>query len=144
MKIAVKEVTKDLVIEETEVKYVTDCVRKYIGKENYPQRVRLYSDTQGDLSLCVDDEGLLKDLPINFLLPMPHTPWPIQKMVGNVVFVRTKPVDPFREIYDFEITDLTAKDILYIKFLLQKEMQDKLHSNFKDYGKGQAIIHVLK
>lgn len=139
MRIAVKEVGKDLVILDTKQKYITNCAKDYIGQDEYPERVHLGPQ----LDICVNEDGLRQELPVNFLLETTSAYWPIQKMVGTVVFVRTKPVDPCREIYDYEVDDLTDQDIEHIRFLISEETQARLNSRFQDYGKGAFVIKSL-
>lgn len=105
------------------------------------------SDKTGSLFCLVDEEGLPKKLPINFLMETNLSNFPIQKMVGTVVFMRVKPLgyDP----YDYEIDTLTPKDVEQIRFTLDFKYQTKLKERFVDYGKGFVNIeeideHMLK
>lgn len=139
MRIAVKEVGKDLVILDTKQKYITNCAKDYIGQDEYPERVHLGPQ----LGIYVNEDGLRKELPVNFLLETTSPYWPIQKMVGTVVFVRTKPVDPWKEIYDYEVDDLTNWDIERIRHLISEDTQTRLNSRFEDYGKGAMVIKSL-
>lgn len=139
MRIAVKEVGKDLMILDTNQKYITNCAKDYIGQNEYPERVHLGNN----LNICINEEGLRLELPVNFLLETTSIYWPIQKMVGTVVFIRTKPINTSGEIYDYEVDDLTDEDIEHIRFLISEETQSKLNSRFVDYGVGGFVIRSL-
>ena len=131
-KIAVKEVGKPLRIIETNKKYRGECVKDFIGQHELAEFVILHENDT--LTLGVNESGLLLGLPTNFLLPMSDSCYPIQKMVGNVVFTRYKYVDIYaEEIWDYEITDLTNKDLIFIDRLVSEEYQSELMKTFKDY-----------
>ena len=71
--------------------------------------------------------------------------FPIQKAVGTVVFVRHKYENPWlKEIYDFEVDNLTDKDIEYIHKMLDADYQKKLLNAFSDYGRGYAVIRNIE
>lgn len=143
MKIAVKEVGKEPQIIETRDKYRGACARRFTGIENHVEFVPLNED--GTLCIGVNEDGLPLGLPINFLLHMNSIDWPIQKMVGTVVFVRHRYVNPWKkEIYDFEVEDLTEKDMELIEKILSSKYQDELSKYFVDYGKGCAVVTSLK
>ena len=163
MRIAVKEVGKPLQIIETSEQYRMDCVKEFIP--DFKQFVWLNSDNT--LSLGVDESGLMKKLPVNFLLSMSNAYFPIQKMVGTVVFVRTKPLDTtgtiydlseeeildallngkplpeLKEIEDYEVDDLSEADLQFIHNILSEEYQKVLKEKFVDYGRGSFIIEKL-
>ena len=142
MRIAVKEVGKELKIVETEQKYRSASTRRYIGVGTITEFVPLNKECT--LCIGVNEDGLRLDLPTNFLLQMNSPYWPIQKMVGTVVFVRHKDVNPYeKEIWDFEVEDLRDSDLKLIEKILSDENQDMLKKNFKDYGKGCAVITSL-
>lgn len=131
MRIAVKEPGKELQIVETNEKYRSDCVKKIIGEDNYPEFIRL--NTDGTMSLGVDDTGLMKNLPDNFYIKMNNPFFPIQRLVGTVVFVRTKYVNVYKErAWDYEVEDLLDKDIEFIKKdILNKELQEYLKMKYQ-------------
>ena len=138
MKIAVKEIGKPLKIEETTEKYRTDMAQKYISSKDLEG---VWLNDNHTLSLMVDEVGLWKELPLNFLMGFQSPHFPIQKMVGTVVFVRTKPITNYlAEIWDYEVEDLTDEDISVINYILSDEHQNELKSRFKDYGKGYAVF----
>lgn len=134
-KIIIKKVGEPIELVETDKIYRGDCAKQYINAR--AEFVNLY----GQLSLGVDEEGLPKELPVNFLLGFDSAYFPVQKMVGTVVFTRVKSVDHMREIWDYELEDITEGDINYIRHILSEDYQAKLQAKFKDYGKGYAVIH---
>lgn len=142
MRIVIKEVGKEMQVVETSEKYRMNCVKEYIGKENIAEFVPIGPD--GSLSLGVNEEGILMNLPTNFLLSMLNPFYPIQKIVGTAVFVRTKPVNwEDGEIWDLEVTDLTEADIDMIRIILSPKLQVSLQNRFKDYGKESLMIYPI-
>ncbi len=130
MKVAIKKVGINLQIKEDDTQYRTEFAKSVIN--DYPEYVSMQD---GWLFCCVDEEGLLKGLPTNFLMEMNSDTFPLQKIVGDVVFVRCKPVNFFmEEVYDLEIVDLTDTDIEVINDLLSNDTQARLKEKFKDYG----------
>lgn len=142
MKIAVKEVGKELRITETDKKYRSDCAKEYIGERETVQFVLLSQDNT--FSFGVNEDGLPLDLPLNFLISTTSSYFPIQKIVGTAVFVRTKYVNVWEEeIWDYEVEDLKEEDIAYIKKMLDGDYQKKLEKIFSDYGRGALIVEKI-
>lgn len=124
MKIMVKEVGKDLAVVDTKEKYFDDCVRSYLGKDITVERV--YLDGM-EFIMGVDEDGLMKQLPLNFLMSMQNPVYPVQYIVGTVVFARCKPCNPYEEeIWDFEVADVTEEDIKQIEGYLSDYYQSAL------------------
>lgn len=124
MKVMVKEVGKPLAVVDTKEKYFGDCVRSYLGKDITVERV--YLDGM-EFIMGVDEDGLMKQLPLNFLMSMQNPVYPVQYIVGTVVFVRCKPCNPYEEeIWDFEVTDVTEEDIKQIEGYLSDYYQSAL------------------
>lgn len=124
MKIMVKEVGKDLAVVDTKEKYFGDCVRSYLGKDITVERV--YLDGM-EFIMGVDEDGLMKQLPLNFLMSMQNPVYPVQYIVGTVVFARCKPCNPYEEeIWDFEVADVTEEDIKQIEGYLSDYYQSAL------------------
>lgn len=140
MKIAVKEVGKELQIVETSQKYRTGCAKEYTGKEDRAEYVKL--NNNGTLVIAVNENGLLHEMPTNFLLATTNPKYPIQKIVGTVAFIRTKYVNPWAT--EIEVEDLTFEDIQLITDILSDEHQSYLQENFTDYGLGDATFFVFK
>ena len=125
MKIAVKEVGKDLKIIEVQERYRDECVRKYTGEKEFAEYVRL--NENGTLCMGVNEDGNCLGLPHNFLLDTKSPYFPVQKIVGTAVFVRHKYVDILKEeIWDFEIEDLESDDLKLIQKILDAKYQDEL------------------
>ena len=126
MKVMVKEVGKPLAVVDTKEKYFGDCVRCYLGKDITVERV--YLDGM-EFIMGVDEDGLMKQLPLNFLMSMPNPIYPIQYIVGTVIFARCKPCNPYEEeIWDFEVTDVTDEDIKRVEKYLSDICQSYLRS----------------
>lgn len=124
MKIMVKEVGKPLAVVDTKEKYFGDCVRSYLGKDITVERV--YLDGM-EFMMGVDEDGLAKQLPLNFLMSMQNPIYPVQYIVGTVVFARCKPCNPYEEeIWDFEVADVTEEDIKRIEGYLNDYYQSAL------------------
>lgn len=124
MKIMVKEVGKPLAVVDTKEKHFGDCVRSYLGKDITVERV--YLDGM-EFMMGVDEDGLVKQLPLNFLMSMQNPIYPVQYIVGTVVFARCKPCNPYEEeIWDFEVTDVTEEDIKRIEGYLNDYYQSAL------------------
>ena len=129
MKVMVKEVGKPLAVVDTKEKYFGDCVRNYLGKDITVERV--YLDDM-EFIMGVDEDGLMKQLPLNFLMSMPNPIFPVQYIVGTVVFARCKPCNPYEEeIWDFEVTDVTDEDIKRIEGYLSDICQSSLRLAIK-------------
>lgn len=129
MKVIVKEVGKPLAVVDTKEKYFGDCVRNYLGKDITVERV--YLDGM-EFIMGVDEDGLMKQLPLNFLMSMPNPIFPVQYIVGTVVFARCKPCNPYEEeIWDFEVTDVTDEDIKLIEGYLSDIRQSSLRLAIK-------------
>lgn len=129
MKVIVKEVGKPLAVVDTKEKYFGDCVRNYLGKDITVERV--YLDGM-EFIMGVDEDGLMKQLPLNFLMSMPNPIFPVQYIVGTVVFARCKPCNPHEEeIWDFEVTDVTDEDIKLIEGYLSDIRQSSLRLAIK-------------
>lgn len=142
MKIAVKEVGKELQVIETNEKYRGNCVKQFTGKDDPAEFVRLNED--GSFCIGVNENGLPLQLPLNFLIETTSYHYPIQKMVGTVVFVRCKNADPcIEEIWDYEVEDLREDDIRHIEKILQEQNQKRLFEQFKDYGKGCVFYEPI-
>lgn len=134
MKIGIKEIGKELTIVDDNTKYRSDLVKKYIKCD----KAEFVPIGKTGLSIAVDEAGLPKELPSNFLISTNSPHWPIQKMVGTVVFTRIKEIDYSGEIYDYEVTDLTARDIELINNMISRALQQELERKFEDYSYGSV------
>ena len=143
MKIAVKEVGKPLSIIETDEIYRTDCGKSVIGPKTTIQFIWLDTATPNTLSMAIDEDGLSKNLPQNFLIFTSSSSHPIQKIVGTAVFIKTKRASFFEPIEDLEVEDLTNEDIEHINTMLSEQTQNKLQSLFKDYGASATSYYIF-
>lgn len=140
MKVAVKKVNMPLEIVDIEVKYRRDCAKNIIENCTGAEFVRL--NHLGTLSVGIDEDGLAKELPTNFLLEVSSRSYPIQKLVGTAVFVRTKFSRKCSE-YDYELEDITNDDFDMINCILAEEYQKGLQARFKDYEYGMELIETI-
>lgn len=114
MQIIVKEVGKEYCTVDTNERYRMNACKPYI--EGYIEFVRI-TDT---LYMAVDEDGLMKSLPLNFYVEFNSHMNPIQPIVGNVVFVNTKPLtkNPYKEeIEDLEVEEMGEKELEIIKLI---------------------------
>lgn len=133
VKMAIKEIGKDLCFTETQEKYRTDACQKYTGEGHRVEYVRL--NEEGTLCLAVNEDGLPLQLETNFYLKLNNPLFPFQKMVGTVCFVRHKYVNVYEEeIWDYEVEDLTDEDIAYINKLLDAEYQGEVEFLYHLFG----------
>lgn len=130
MRIAYKEPFGELKIVDTEVKYRNDACRELM-KDNCTLEF-IPMNSERTLNIAVDDDGIRKNKLFNFLVFFPSSHWPIQWMVGTTVFVRTKKANPYGEIWDYEVEDLTDEDIKFIRNMLENEYQSYLQLKVMD------------
>lgn len=129
MKILLKKLGCPLKVVETDKKYFGECVRSFLGEDITVERV--YIDGF-EFIMGVDEDGLPKRLPVNFLMPFNNPMYPVQYIVGDVVFIRNKPSDPYNEeIWDFEVTDILDKDKEWVEKMLDPSLQVKLYAKMK-------------
>lgn len=128
MIVAIKDVGKDIEFKEIgDVKYRSDVFKEVI-KDAYLESVTIYDNPQeaSFLAMLVDEDGLLKELPTNFYLELDNPLFPIQKIVGKVMFVRVKKLSLLEETYDYEVIDLTEGDKIRLAFIFGDNYQSKL------------------
>ena len=123
MKVLLKKVGCPLEMVDTNKKYFADCIRSFLGKDITVERVymgeRFGGANQFEFIMGVDEDGLPKQLPFNFFMKFNNPRYPIQTIVGDVVFVRCKPCNPYEEeIWDYEVTDVTDSDKEKIEAIL--------------------------
>lgn len=113
MQIIVKEVGKECHIVDTNEKYRMNACKPYFA-DSYIEFVRI-TDT---LYMAVDEDGLMKGLPLNFYIEFNSNMYPIQPIKGNAVFVNTKPLNknPYmEEIKDLEVDEMGERELEIIK-----------------------------
>ena len=124
--IVIKRVNESKEVLNIEKRYVGD-LKEYVNADFYPESVELSSK---GLFCCVDEDGYPKNLDFNIFIPTLNPNYPIQRLVGNVVFYRLKPVNYSGEIYDYEIGDLTEKDYEIINKILSENEQKRYEKMF--------------
>lgn len=137
MKVMVKKVGYPLEVVETNEKYFGDCVRSFLGENITVERVYMGGENPFEFIMGVDEDGLPKQLPLNFLMEMNNPHYPVQLIVGTVVFVRCKPCNPYEEeIWDYEVADITDSDKEKVEKWLDREYQSRLMVAFAK-GRGR-------
>lgn len=111
-----------------ETKAVYQCdLKSHIGADTLDS-VALTND---GLYLFVDGEGHGKGLKHNFFLGFKRNDFPVQTIIGQVLFARLKPLDySDGEPYDYEIDSITESDIELINKLLAEDLQNVLKEKF--------------
>ena len=140
MKVIVKKAGKPAEIVDIDCKYRNE-LRKLISDEDIiPEYVEIVPQ---QLGMVVDEDGLPKSLPFNFYLATNNPYFPVQEIVGTVVFFRYKWENPFeKEIYDFEVLDVTEKDIELVEDIVDFEDGDEDSPEKKDGG-GEIINYEV-
>lgn len=128
MKYLCKRVGKPLEVAETTERWFMDCVHGLFGPLVYTERV--YLDGY-EFIMVVDEDGLRKRLPLNFFMAFENPVWPIQAIVGDVFFLRNKPLHAIGEIEDWEIDDVREDDIDRIQKVLDPRVQAHLSREFQ-------------
>ena len=133
MRIVVKEPKEDIKIIETTKQYRTECVKEIIGEKYYLEYITVTADEEHMLSLAVIEDGLMRELPPNILISTTSPIFPIQILVGPVVFVKTKYENAYiKDIWDFEVEDITDEDLELIKQMTDFKTQEVLFEAFKE------------
>lgn len=127
MKVIVKEVGKKLVVRDIDCKYRNECgdlIEKNITKEYVTIKDK-------ELYMVVDEDGINKNLSLNFLISTNNPFYPVQIIVGDVVFCRIKWENPLeKELYDFEVADITEEDLKEVAELLDVKYQRELATKY--------------
>lgn len=130
MKVLRKCVGKPLEVVETDKKYFLECAKTFFDRGVTTERVYLEGE---QFIMVTDEDGLMKGLPTNFYMPVENPFWPVQRIVGDVVFIRNKPVAPSAgELWDWEVADVTAQDISILEKLFSPAGQMPLAMAFKE------------
>lgn len=125
MKIAVKKAGNSLEVIGVPLPYRMAAVAHVLGKA--ATQFPVWLDGDRTLAFVCDENAVLRKQPVNFFIEVPNPFAPVQAIVGDVVFVRTKPCDPaVEEIWDYEVEDLLDTDIQLINYLLDDGKQVSL------------------
>lgn len=116
MKIIKKEPDKDYEIIEVNVE-------SQYGLKNVLNGSPDFVYISNNLKYVVDEDGFQKRLPVNFCIKTTSHVYPIVKLMGTVLMIRTKPVYSFGEYDDDRIVDLKQGDIdLFEQTLMLSEL----------------------
>lgn len=133
MKMILKRANGGVDIVETKKQYRLDAVKEFLTDCMTVEFV--WFEREQTFCMAVDEDGLMKQLPNNFFLQTNNPVMPIQPIVGDVVFVRVKPVDDYsKEIWDLEVAECTEEDVTLIKKLLDDKTQAVLAFTFSSRG----------
>lgn len=140
-RVAIKRVGEALQFLEVEEKYRGKFARQTLSDADIVQ----YVSFGNNIFMGCDEDGLMCDLPFNFYIETNSPVYPLQKIVGDVVFVKVKPINPFiEEVYDYEIIPLTDEDCVYLNKVLDADYQQRLDEAFKGVGYSRQNIYVVK
>ncbi len=125
MIIAIKKPKKELhymVLDDDKTYYCCDIGKTlldngYSKEKPIVQYVKLLGDIHsGLLLMLVNEEGAVREgFDFNFNLSYQTS------ILGNAIFVRTKPIKDDEELWDYEVTNLTAADKNFIYRLVNNE-----------------------
>lgn len=136
MKMILKRVGKLPQIVETKKRYRTDAVREFLPDADTQGRV--YLETGMTFTMIVDEDGIAKNLPLNFLMEMASAVYPVQLIVGDVVFVRTKYANAYDGgLWDYEVEDVTMADMKKVMSYLDGDLQRKLIKKYMEWSEGR-------
>ena len=137
-----KEPGKEIEPLMVEATYLCDVGREIFGSEVYVEQVAM--NKEHTMWILIDEDGLSKNLPLNFLLPTVSEHFPIQKIVGTAVFVSSKYCDIFaQKIYDYEVCDLAPQLERTARSIVSDCIQKSLSECFIDYGNNGLFIQPL-
>lgn len=117
VKIAVKRPNEDKIeiVEISSVGGWSEMAKIVGGGERVTLDRVHFSESPYELTMYVDDNGLMKELPLNFYLESNNIFYPVQSIVGTACFARGKIVDD-----DIVYEDLTDKDIAFIILIIER------------------------
>lgn len=105
-----------------------------IGEQVTVEYLTLGADESAGSAICMlmDEDGKLKKLPANFYIPLgdPLGSSGTDLLVGTIVFARYALVDLEEEAYDYELVDVTEKDVLALHSFLSKRVQQRIEKVF--------------
>ena len=125
-KIAVKRPNEPLELLDFEGTYRSDVTPLVGNKEHtYLQYVSLGVDGDRHLAMACDEDGMAKNLPVNFnMITHSGNHSFYESILGAVVFLVYREENTWeKEIWDFELESLNDKDIALIESLLSEKTQ---------------------
>jgi len=126
MKIIIKRVGKEPEMMNVNAVYRCDVISMI--NTDLTDTIHLSEDTL--FRMWVDEEGLIKQLDLNFFIATNNPFFPIQTIVGDVIFARIKKPDYTKELYDYELDNITKEDILHMDKLLKPHYQYGLYQEY--------------
>lgn len=128
MKVIVKNIGKPAEVVNLDCKYRNEVAKLISSERITKEYVEL---VPYKLDMVVDEDGLFKNLPFNFFMEINNSFYPVQMIVGTVVFCHYEWQDPFEtELWDFELRDVTEEDIITVNRMLTAEKQRELSERF--------------
>ena len=138
MMVILKKPGENFAICGMDEQYRYDAAQELLGnitQESY------WLNEERTLSMVCDEDGKLKQLPVNFYMEGSGFATPVVQFVGPVVFCKTKPVDPEAEdLYDYELDEWTQDDILQIINLLSEDQQFGLAALYAQAKERQVTL----
>lgn len=128
-------------VVEVDATYLCDLKKIFFEERITMERVPL--NRERTFWMLVDEDGLSKRLPRNFLLATENSYFPVEKIVGTAVFVKSKFADVWEDIYDYEVSDLDIDHQQAIRTVLSDDIQQVLDKIFVDYDSGFTFIKKI-
>lgn len=114
--IMVKRAGEDM-IEELDIPASKGFERMREIIDGYIECVHII-DPAYSLTMYVDEDGINKELPLNFKIKTNNPFYPVQDILGTVCFARGRIIDD-----EIEYTDLTEEDKLIIMNLIERGLR---------------------
>ena len=120
-------------VMHVEAKYRCN-LKKLVANADIIESVSIWpSPVEGTpINICVDEDGYPKGLPFNFYASINSTYFPIQRIVGVVVFTKFKPFNPYEDDYDIQLDSLSEDEIQVVLDLLSEKNQTVFENAFKN------------
>lgn len=123
MKVIVKKPNEPAEFVDVEFKYRGECA-SLISNEGITTEFVGIAD---GFAMMVDEDGLPKQLPFNFFINTNSLFFPVQVIVGTVVFCRFQWEDAWqKELWDYELRDATEDDMAAVERMMDGRLQEDL------------------
>lgn len=134
MKVIVKRAGEPAEIVEVDCKYRNEVARLISDDKITNEYVHIKVN---ELAMVVDEDGIAKQLPLNFFLETTNPYYPVQAIVGTVVFCRYQWENPWeKELWDYELRDITEDDVATVNKLFSVDRQMRLRKEYaRIYGR---------
>lgn len=131
MRVIVKKPNEPAEFVDVEFKYRGECA-ELISEGIITEFVGI---TDGFV-MMVDEDGLGKQLPLNFFISTNNPFCPVQVIVGTVVFCRFQWEDAWqKELWDYELRDATEEDMAAVEQMLGERLQEELKWRYLRRGR---------